>query len=493
MTTPLCLDNLSKISATAATPGYARSDLSAGIVHFGTGNFHRAHQAVYLDKLFNAGHDHDWAIVGASVMPADSRLRDASIEQDFLSTVVEQSAASDNARVTGSMIDFMQPGDTQAMLSQLINPAIRIVSLTITEGGYFIDPATGLFDSTNTEVVRDSAQMDKPQTVFGLLSAALKSRHASGALPFTVMSCDNIPHNGAVARNAVVGITRLSDPEFADWIEKNVAFPNSMVDRITPATSERERQLVKTDYQILDSAPVFCEDFCQWVLEDKFTSGRPSLEKVGVEFVDDVSAYELTKIRMLNGGHALIAYPAALLDIEFVHHGMEHPLIAAYLAKVESDEIIPIVPDVPEIDKPTYLNSLQVRFSNPKIADTIQRLCYDGSNRQPKFIVPSIADRLNTGGGVQGLALGSALWCRYCYGETESGQTIESNDPSWSLLVERAHAAKKSPEAWLAMKEVYAELGASDVLNKQFSIALRALWEEGVESVLSRYSAGNLC
>ncbi len=492
MTTRLAAQNLKAVSTTAAIPGYDRSALSAGIVHFGVGNFHRAHQAVYLDSLFNTGRDHGWAIIGAGVLPSDDRMRRALADQDFLTTVVEQSAGQSAARVTGAMIGFLSPDDPAAVIRTLADPAIRIVSLTVTEGGYFIDLASGVFDAGNPEIVADGANPESPKTVFGLIAAGLKQRRESGIEPFAVMSCDNIPHNGVVARNAVAGLAQLSDPEFSHWIFDHVAFPNGMVDRITPATGNRERELLARDFGIEDNWPVFCEDFTQWVLEDNFPAGRPELERVGVQFVPDVSPYENMKIRILNGGHAVIAYPAALLDIHFAHEAMGHPMIRSFLQKVERDEIIPIVPPVPDTDLHDYFKKIEARFANPKIGDTIRRLCLDGSNRQPKFIIPSIADRLKAGASVSGLALESALWCRYCYGTTESGKTIEPNDPSWDRLMPAARLAKDDAMAWLKMEDIYGGVGRSEVFRERFTSILQAIWLNGVEAVLSSYLQGRL-
>ena len=487
MATKLSVQNLETISNSIKTPSYDRSGLSGGIVHFGVGNFHRAHQAVYLDSLFDSGCDHDWAIIGAGVLPSDEKMCRALADQDYLTTVVEQSAGQSTACVTGAMIDFLSPGDPAEIIHTLTRPAIRIISLTITEGGYFIDPATGIFDAGNPEIVADGANPKNPKTVFGLIVAGLKQRRQVGIEPFTVMSCDNIPHNGDVTRNAVAGLARLSDPELSQWIMDHVVFPNGMVDRITPATGDREREILARDLEIEDNWPVFCEDFIQWVLEDNFSAGRPQLERVGVQFVSDVTPYENMKIRILNGGHAVIAYPAGLLDIHFAHEAMEHPMIQSFLQKVEYEEIIPVVPPVPDMDLYSYFKKIEERFANPKIGDTIRRLCLDGSNRQPKFIIPSIADRLEKGAGVTGLALESALWCRYCYGTTESGEITEPNDPNWDRLVFAARAAKDDPMAWLKMEEIYGEVGRSNIFRECFAFLLQAIWSQGVETVITSY------
>lgn len=487
MATKLSAANLRLLAASVARPAYRAADLSAGIVHFGVGNFHRAHQAVYLDELFNAGIDRDWAIVGAGVFAAERAGRDKLAGQDWLTTVVEQDAGHRTARVTGAMIDFLVPGDGPAVVAKLADPAIRIVSLTITEGGYFIDASTGRFNPQHPEIVADAADPDNPKTVFGLILAGLKRRRASGTPPFTVMCCDNIPHNGHVTRDAVCGLAQLSDPGFAAWIEAHVAFPNGMVDRITPATTERERELLSREFGIDDSWPVFCEPFRQWVLEDRFPQGRPALERAGVQFVDDVSPFELMKIRILNGGHAAIAYPAGLMDIHFVHEAMANPLVRGFMAKLHKDEILPAVPPVPGVVLEEYRQLIERRFSNPEIGDTVRRLCLDGSNRQPKFIIPTIADRLKAGLAVEGLALESALWCRYCYGTTESGREIEPNDPSWGRLVATARAARADAGAWLAMEDIYGAVGRSAVFSATFARHLAALWQRGTRQVLADY------
>ena len=491
MTTKLSAQALGSIT-TASVPAYDRGSLTAGIVHFGVGNFHRAHQAVYLDDLFATGSDHDWALVGAGVRDADEAMRQKLKAQDWLTTVVEQEAESSSARVTGAMIDYLKPGESAAIIDRLADPAIRIVSLTITEGGYYIDPASQKFDPGHPDIAFDAADLGAPRTAFGLILAGLIRRRDAGIVPFTVMSCDNIPGNGHVTENAVVGLAQLVDPALARWVEANVAFPNGMVDRITPATSARETALLADNFGIEDNWPVFCESFRQWVLEDNFPAGRPALEKVGVQFVKDVAPYEHMKIRILNGGHATIAYPAGLMDIHFVHEAMENPLVAAFLTKVETEEIIPVVPPVPDTDLGDYYALCQRRFANPKIGDTIRRLALDGSNRQPKFIIPSALDRAQRQQSVNGLSLVSALWCRYCYGTTDSGAVIEPNDPSWDRLTRQAALARENPAAWLAMADIYGELASDPAFIGAFSNALNTLWKIGTKATLERYLADQL-
>ena len=470
-------------------PGYDRNRITPGIVHIGCGNFHRAHMAVYLDDLFALGMGHDWGILGAGVREGDARMRDLLVGQDYLSSVIELAPGAQSARVIGAMTGFIaiEP-DNADLIAAMSNPAIRIVSLTVTEGGYYIDPKTNTFSPAHPDIAHDAEYPDYPKTAFGAIVAALKRRHAAGTAPFTVMCCDNLPHNGHVCFDAVVGTARLSDPALADWIAANVAFPNSMVDRITPATGPRELAMAR-DLGLDDAAPVTCEPFRQWVMEDNFPSGRPPLERVGVTFTDRVDAFETMKIRILNGGHAIIAYPGGLADIEFVHQAMADAQIRALLDAVLTREVLPIVPPVPGVQLPDYKALILERFSNPLVADTVRRLALDGSNRQPKFIVPSIRDGLAAGHNVDGLILLSALWCRYCQGTTESGAEIAPNDPNWDKLTARAAQAKDRPQAWLEMTEVYGDLGRNATVAAGFARALHDVQARGSRAVIADYLA----
>lgn len=472
---------------TVDLPAYDRTRLTPGIVHIGLGNFHRAHMAVYLDDLFALGLGHDWAILGAGVRAPDAAMRAALLAQDCLSTVIELDPAGKRARRVGAMVGFLPvQADNAALIAAMTDPAIRIVSLTVTEGGYFINPATGAFDPEDPAIQADA--IDPKATAFGAIVAALRARRAAGTPPFTVMSCDNLPGNGTVTRAAVCGLAGLSDPALAGWIAEHVAFPNGMVDRITPATGPRERALAASFGLAGDPVPVTCEPFRQWVVEDNFPAGRPPLEKVGVTFTPHVHAYEAMKIRILNGGHATIAYPGGLMGVEFVHQAMAHPLILGLLNRVEREEIIPNVAPPPGTDLAAYYDLIVQRFSNPEVADTERRLCLDGSNRQPKFIVPALRDALAAGGSIQGLALVSALWCRYCAATQDDGTPIAPNDPNWDRLVPLARAAKADPQAWLAgLTDVYGETARNPRFAAAFATWLRRLWEKGTPATLQDY------
>ncbi len=488
----LSQENLNKLTD-VAIPEYDRTKLTAGIIHVGLGNFHRAHQAWYLDRLFAMGESHDWAIIGAGVRAGDSGQRDRLLDQDCLTTIIELEPGKNHGRVIGSMIDFLPVEEGNgALIEAMSKPEIRIVSLTVTEGGYYINPALGAFDPEDPDMVHDASNLASPRSVFGAMIAALRARREAGIAPFTVMSCDNLPENGHVARNAVLGLAKIADAEMAAWIEDNVAFPNSMVDCITPATGPREIALAKS-FGVEDNSPVVCEPFRQWVIEDNFTAGRPALEKLeslGVTFSKDVAKFELMKLRILNGGHATIAYPAGLLEIPFAHDAMAHPLIGGFLSKLENDEIIPTVPPVPNTNLQDYFKLIESRFSNSDIGDTIPRLCFDGSNRQPKFILPVTRDRLNAGQDVRGLALVSALWCKYCAGVSDSGNPIEIGDENAERLTEVALATKTNPLAFLELKETFGDVAENENFRSHFAHWISTLWTNGTEASLQEYISG---
>jgi mannitol 2-dehydrogenase len=388
------------------------------------------------------------------------------------------------------MVAFVEPADVRPLVDTMADAATRIVSLTVTEGGYCVDAATGRFDDAHPDIVADVEavnQMRAPRTAFAPIVASLARRRAEKRDAFTVMSCDNLPGNGDAARAAVIGLASRIDGGLAQWIAERASFPNAMVDRITPATTDAQRIALRERFGIDDARPVFCETFRQWVLEDRFCAGRPPLEDVGVELVDDVHAFELMKIRILNGGHAAIAYVSALMDIVYVHEAMTDARVVAFLSKLLEEEVIPVVPAVPGVDLRAYQASVMHRFANRAVGDTIRRLCLDGSNRQPKFIVPTIDARLARGESIDGLALVSAAWCRYCAGTTDSGAAIEANDDAWPRLSAAARASAIDPRAWLAMRDIYGDLGEHPVFVAAFGAALRKLMRDGTARTLAAY------
>ncbi|MEM8824672.1 MAG: mannitol dehydrogenase family protein, partial [Pseudomonadota bacterium] len=303
---PLRRDRLGDVPSEIQRPTYDAAGLTPGIVHIGVGNFHRAHQAWYLHRLMQQGEAHDWAIIGAGVRPGDAVMRDKLVAQGCLTTLIELRPNKISAEIVGSMVDFLPvEDDNAALIAQMANPATRIVSLTVTEGGYFVNPASASFDADHPDIIHDVAHPNTPRTAFGAIVAALSRRFAAGRGPFTIQSCDNLQGNGDVTRSTTVSLARLIDPDLADWIEATCSFPNSMVDCIVPATGPAERQTAKT-LGIDDAAPVTHEYYRQWVIEDDFCAGRPDWDHVGATFTTDVHGYEAMKIRILNAGHQVL-------------------------------------------------------------------------------------------------------------------------------------------------------------------------------------------
>lgn len=475
---------------TAATrPNYDRSALTAGIVHIGLGNFHRAHQAWYLHRLMQQGLAHDWAIVGAGVRPNDQQMKEKLHAQDYLTTLIELSPQSQSAEIIGSMIDFIDvTEDNATLIAQLSDPAIRIVSLTVTEGGYYIDVAGDDVDMAHPDIQHDIAHPDQPKTAFGAIIAALKNRRDAGIAAFTCQSCDNLQGNGNVLRRTVLTLADAIDPTLARWIEQNSSFPNSMVDSIVPATGNNEIQLAQS-LGIDDNVPVTHENFRQWVIEDDFCNGRPPWESVGVTFTPDVHAYETMKIRLLNGGHQIIAAAGDLLGIKTIADAINHPLIGQLFDHVEHNEILPHVAAVPDYTPHAYIQLVKQRFANTAIIDTTRRVAFDGSSRQSGFILPSVTDCLDKGINPNGLALVSAIWARYCLGIREDGSVIENNDPHWEALQALAHVAKTDPIQWIANRSIYGDLAQHRAFAEPFTTWLLRLNDVGLATTLQEFIA----
>lgn len=470
-------------------PTYDRAALTAGIVHIGLGNFHRAHQAWYLHRLMQQGEAFDWAIVGAGVRPFDKIQRERLAAQDFLTTLIELSPDGCNAEVVGSMIDFAKVGQGNApLIARMAKPDIRIVALTVTEGGYYIDPATKGFDAAHPDIQRDAANPDSPETAFGAIVAALKFRRDSGIGPFAGLSCDNLQGNGKILRQTVVSLARLSDPDLAEWIDRKCTFPNSMVDCIVPATGPNELDLVR-ELGVDDAAPVTHEPFRQWVIEDDFCAGRPDWDKVGAIFSSTVHDYEAMKIRILNGGHQVVAAPGEVLSLATIADCIAHEKISALFGKVMREEICPNVKPVPGTLPVDYVAQVHKRFSNRRIGDTTRRVAFDGSSRHPGFLVPAIRDALAAGMPIVGLALIEAVWARMCEGTREDGSTIEPNDPVWDDLTAVAKDAKLNPGVWLEQRQFYGDVADAQPFAAAFAKWLPMIWDRGIEATIDAYLA----
>jgi mannitol 2-dehydrogenase len=486
-TAPLRADTLPAIADRVPAPGYDRTRVTTGVVHVGVGGFHRAHQAMYHDRLMNAGAALDWGICGVGVLAADRRMHEVLRAQDGLYTLVAKHAdGSRDVRVIGAMTEHrLAPDDPEAVIERMADASTRVVSLTITEGGYNLDDATGQFDATDPNVVADLQPGAAPRTTFGLVTEALRRRRERRLAPFTVMSCDNLQGNGRLARMVFSDFARLRDPALGDWVEQQVPFPSSMVDRITPATTEADVAEVRERFGIQDAWPVVCEPYTQWVLEDAFSVGRPPYEDAGVQIVDDVEPYELMKLRLLNASHQAIAYFGHLCGYRYVHEAAQDPLFRGLLAGYMDEEATPTLAPVPGVDLPSYKRTLIERFSNPEVRDTIARLCAESSDRIPKWLLPVVREQLATGGEITRSAAIVASWARYAEGIDEQGRPIEVVDRLADRLTESARRQRDDPDAFIANRDVFGDLADDPRFTAAYRSTLNALHEHGARATLS--------
>jgi mannitol 2-dehydrogenase len=474
-----------------ALPQYDRTAVTASVVHFGVGGFHRAHQAMYLDEVL-AGGELRWGICGVGVLESDRAMRDALKAQDYLYTLVQKhSDGTYEARVIGSIIDYLYaPDDPEAVVARLADPVTEIVSLTITEGGYAISDVTGRFDPQAPGVAADLEPGAAPGSVFGLVVAGLARRREAGVRPFTIVSCDNLPGNGALAREAFVSFARLRDPELAEWVDSEVRFPNSMVDRITPVTTDDDRQALEARFGIADRWPVVCEPFIQWVLEDSFSGDRPPLEPTGVQVVSDVAPYELMKLRLLNASHQGLCYFARLCDYTYVHEAAQDPLFRGFLRGYMDEEATPTLDPVPGVDLEAYKAELIERFSNPEIRDTVARLCAESSDRIPKWLMPVVRIQLQRGGPVRLSAAIVASWARYAQGIDEHGEPIEIVDRRREEVIALAARGETEPLAFIANRDLFGDVADDPRFADAYLEALTSLRERGARGTLEELVAG---
>jgi mannitol 2-dehydrogenase len=484
--TPLTMASLSSLDPVVAVPGYDRGTVSAGIVHLGVGAFHRAHQALYLDRLMNDGKALDWGIVGVGVLPGDARMRDALAAQDCLYTLVEKSPdGSQEARVIGSIVEYLlAPDDPEAVVERMADPAIRIVSLTVTEGGYNFHAVTGEFQADDPGVVHDLEPGAAPKTTFGLVVEALDRRRQRGIPPFTVLSCDNIQGNGDAARRSFTAFARLKDPKLGEWVEQEVRFPNCMVDRITPVTTDDDRAALAEKFGVEDRWPVVCEPFTQWVLEDSFSIGRPPVEDAGAQVVADVEPYELMKLRLLNASHQGLCYLGYLAGYRLVHDVCQDPLFAEFLLAYMDREATPTLHDVPGIDLHAYKRELVERFSNPQVRDTVARLCAESSDRIPKWLLPVIRHNLEHGGEIDRAVLVVAAWARYAEGVDEQGEPITIVDRLADTLKATAQTQRDDPLAFVRNRELFGDLVDDERFASTYQRFLASLHEKGARATL---------
>jgi mannitol 2-dehydrogenase len=481
---PLIRAALGLLAPPVIVPRFDPAAVTAGIVHLGLGGFHRAHMARYTHNLMDRADDAlNWGIVGAGLLPADRKMHDSLQPQDNLYTLIERSATDETVTVIASLAGVVFAGESSAALLDTIDqPSIRIVSLTVTEHGYCLNRATKQLDPDHPLIRKDLAQPAQPASAIGIIVEAYRRRMESGQRPFTALSCDNIQHNGTVLREAVLALAKLRDPSLATWIAANGHFPSTMVDRITPVTTDADIADLAARYGVIDRWPVFAESFTQWVIEDDFPAGRPAWEQVGAQFVGDVAPYEFMKLRLLNTSHLAVSGMGRLIGYVTIAEAMADPLIARFMAALMDRETGPTLPDVPGIDLPRYKATLVERFANPAIRDTVERVNTDAPLN---ILVDPIRDRLRASQPVDLLALALAAWLRRVRGEDEQGQKIDIRHPLADQLHARAIEGGPDPRPLLAITQLFGETGADPRLWEPVGRWLASLYANGAQATLA--------
>jgi mannitol 2-dehydrogenase len=479
---------LPSLGGSVSTPSYDRSRVRVGIVHLGVGGFHRSHQAMYLDRLMEQGEALDWGICGVGVLSHDRRMAEVMAAQDCLYTlVVRHPDGREEARVIGALVEYLfAPDDPDAVVEKMADAATRVVTLTVTEGGYNASAVTGEFDGSNPGVVNDLQPGAALRTSFGLVVEALARRRERGVPPFTVVSCDNIPGNGRLARASFAAFARLRDAELGEWVDREVPFPDSMVDRITPITTDADRAGLAERFGVEDAWPVVCEPWTQWVQEDSFACGRPPLEAAGVQLVEDVAPYELMKLRLLNAGHQVLAQTGRLAGLRYVHEASTDPAFRELLRGYLEQEAAPTLRPVPGIDLAAYRAGLLERFGSPAIQDTLDRIAAEASDRIPQFLLPVLRANLATGGEIRRAVLVLAAWARSLEGVDDEGRPMEVVDSRRERLVAAARAA--DPLAVVADRELFGDLADDARFAEAFRSARAALRDQGVRATVAQLS-----
>jgi mannitol 2-dehydrogenase len=480
---PLNRSALAHLPPVVSKPLFALDRVRCGIVHLGVGGFHRSHMARYLNNLMNVSGDAlSWGVLGAGLTEADDLLQEALAPQDYLYSLIERNGAREQVSVIGSLRGFISAHrDRQHLLQEMCNPVVKIVSLTVTPNGYCLNPATRRLDPTHPAILKDLAAPTNPISAIGVIAEAYRRRRAAGIEPFTALSCDNIPHNGRVLRNAVLDYTETFDPELCSWIGMRASFPNTMVDRITPATVAADIDHLSSRYGVADNWPVISEEFSQWVIEDRFGGDRPELERVGVQFVENVFPYELMKLRLLNGSHLAISLLGRLMGYQHVDEAMGNDYICRFMKALMDRETAPTLLPVPGVDLEEYKRTLVQRFKNPAIKDQLERINTDAPLN---VLVDPATDRLEGGASVELLALAIAAWIRRIRGRDEAGQDIDIRHPLAGVLAARSEEGGEDPRSVLQIKQLFGELAA----NERFVFAtarwLKSLYTIGAERTL---------
>ena len=478
--------NLPAIAERFAVPNYNRENITTGIVHVGVGGFHRAHEAMYIDQLLEDAANSNWGICGVALLNYDQKIYNVLKEQDGLYTlIIKELDGTLTKEVIGSITAILfAPDNPKAVIEKMADKATKIISLTITEGGYNLNEATGEFNCENPAIKEDKNNPSEPKTIFGYLTQALALRKENGNGPVTILSCDNIEGNGHVTKKMLFSYIAYAQSELLSWVQTNVSFPNSMVDRITPATIPSDSSLLLQTSGVDDQWPVVCESFQQWVIEDDFIGGRPSLETVGVQFVTDVAPFEKMKLGLLNAGHSVVGILGSLMGYNTIDEAIHHPEIAQFLSIYLDNEVTPTLSNLEGVDLKQYKKTLIARFSNTYIKDQIERICSETSAKIPKFILPTVQGQLSGNKSVSYAAFVIAAWAIYSLGVNEKNEPITIKDALAETLFASAKVAQTNPIAFIQIEAIFGQLSHSEVFASAYIKAYNAIAANGVENCI---------
>lgn len=482
-------DNLKRISRLVRTPSYNRHEIRAGIVHIGLGGFHRSHQAFYTDEVLGRHDSNNWGICGVSLLDNETDRKNFKTlaEQDGLYTLmITEADGSLNARIPGPIIRYLfAPDDPEAVISIMASPETKIISLTITEGGYNFNSATGKFRFEDPGVSWDISHPDHPVTIFGYLTQSIKRRKLCGATGVTIQSCDNIEKNGETLKKMLMAYVHEANPDLISWIDENVSFPDSMVDRITPVTKPSDTEIIKQKFGYLDSWPVVSEPFVQWIIEDEFANGRPAWEVAGARFVLDVAPYEKMKIRLLNAGHSLLGFIGSIHGCRTVDEAVSVTFIRNFLRDFMDIEVTPLLGSIEGISLESYKESLIQRFGNIYIKDQLSRICSESSSKIPKFLLPTIMEQLERGGPAERGILVIAAWCRCLELAGDPHNNIEIQDKLGGILTRNAlSSVYDDPMAFIKTEEVFNDLASSQRFVDMYLRSIGLIRKTGVEEAI---------
>jgi fructuronate reductase len=486
----LCARNLEKLHPDVRRPRFDRNETGVGVVHLGVGAFMRSHIAEYGDDAL-AAEGGDWAIAGVSLRHPD--VRDRLAPQDGLYILGARDGPEENRRLIGSIRSmYVAPENPGAVLRLLADERVRVITLTVTEKGYCLDPDSGELKLDHADIRYDLEHPDGPRTTIGYLAAALGARMKSSSLPPTILSCDNLPSNGSRLRSAVLRFAREQDLALESWIAENAAFPMTMVDRIVPATTQADIAQNAAAVGLCDEAYVKTEPFRQWVVEDAFCNGRPAWEAGGALFVSDVAPFEAAKLQLLNGPHSAIAYLGYLAGFDYVHEAMSDVTFNAFVRQMMTNDIAPVTAEPREMDHAVYIAELLQRFGNAALQHRTWQIAMDGSQKLPQRILSTVRAQLERGGPVASLGLVVAAWMRYALGRDERGRSIQVSDPLAprfaAIAAERLDNPAEIADRFLEIREVFgSDLPAQARFRSTVAESLRQLLEKGAADTVRQF------